>query len=91
MIFRFLIGFAAALAFTLAVMAAEPSATAPPRQPSPTAFPAVTEPMVVTQDTSCATACQTGHDQCRVATKGSPTCDAERQRCLRACIAAKKK
>lgn len=47
--------------------------------------------VIVAQDASCANACQAQHDQCRVATKGSPSCDGARQRCLQACIANKKK
>lgn len=62
-----------------------------PLQPSSSAFPAVTAPLVVAQDSSCANACQAEHDRCRVATKGSPSCDAARQRCLQACIANKRK
>ena len=93
MVVRFLSGLIVALALTSAVHAADPqtAAAAPPLQPAPTAFPAVSAPVVVTQDGTCATACQTEHDQCRVSTKGSPTCDIARQRCLQNCIAAKKK
>ena len=70
----------------LAVMAAETAEL----RPSPFALPAERAPVVKTQD-SCANACQTGHDRCRVSTKGSPSCDEVRQRCLQACIANKKK
>lgn len=62
-----------------------------PLQPSSTAFPAVSAPVVVAQDGSCANACQAQHDQCRVATKGSPNCDTARQRCLQSCIQNKRK
>ena len=58
-------------------------------QPSPFALPAERAPIVVAED-SCANACQSQHNQCRVATKGSPACDEARQRCLQACIAKKK-
>ncbi len=58
-------------------------------QPSPFALPAERGPVVVAED-SCANACQTRHNQCRVETKGSPACDEVRQRCLQACIAKKK-
>ena len=62
-----------------------------PLRPSPNALPAIQAPAIVAQDSTCAGACQAQHDQCRVQTKGSPSCDAERQRCLQACIAAKKR
>lgn len=87
MILRALFGFGLALTSSLAISAADPV----PLLPSPAAFPAVSAPVVVAQDASCASACQAEHDQCRVATKGSPSCDAARQRCLQACIANKKK
>ena len=58
-------------------------------KPSPFALPAERAPIAVAED-SCANACQAEHNQCRVATKGSPSCDAARQRCLQACIAKKK-
>ncbi len=60
-------------------------------RPSPHALPAIQAPAVIAQDGSCAGACQTRHDQCRVQTKGSPSCDTDRQRCLQACLAAKKR
>ncbi len=69
---------------------AAPPLTLQPLRPSPNALPAVQAPAVVAQDNSCAGRCQTEHDQCRVQTKGSPNCDAARQRCLQACIASKK-
>jgi hypothetical protein len=59
-------------------------------RPSPNALPAIQAPSVLAQDSSCAGACQTQYDQCRVQTKGNPSCDAARQRCLQACIASKK-
>jgi hypothetical protein len=39
---------------------------------------------------SCVNECQVQHDQCRVATKGSRTCDEARQRCLEICLQKKK-
>lgn len=47
--------------------------------------------VAVAQSTSCASECQTQHDRCRVQTKGSPSCDAERQRCLEICLQKKKR
>ncbi|MEZ5815703.1 MAG: hypothetical protein R3D44_01295 [Hyphomicrobiaceae bacterium] len=40
---------------------------------------------------SCVSKCQAQHDRCRVATKGSRSCDEERQRCLEACLQKKRK
>lgn len=80
-----------AMAMTGAPAYAQDKSAAHPLRPSPNALPAIQAPAVVAQDTSCASVCQARHDQCRVQTKGSPACDAERQRCLQACIAGKKK
>jgi len=33
----------------------------------------------------CASACYAAHNQCRVSTKGSPSCDAQLSRCLSTC------
>jgi hypothetical protein len=33
----------------------------------------------------CASACRNQHNQCRIATKGSPSCDAQLTQCLRGC------
>ena len=70
----------------LAVMAAETAEL----HPSPFALPAERAPVIVAQD-SCANACQAEHNKCRVSTKGSPSCDEVRQRCLQTCISTKKK
>jgi hypothetical protein len=53
--------------------------------------PTPQKPLIVTQDASCASACQAEHDRCRLQTKGSPSCDAARQRCLQACLANKRR
>ena len=42
-----------------------------------------------TQSATCAADCQTHHDRCRVRTKGSSSCDAERQACLEKCLQKK--
>lgn len=34
---------------------------------------------------SCASACYDQHNQCRITTKGSPSCDAALTQCLRGC------
>lgn len=78
-------GLAIAAGIGPAAMAAETAQL----QPSPFALPAERGPVPVAED-SCANACQTQHNQCRVSTKGSPACDEARQRCLQACIAKKK-
>ena len=39
------------------------------------------------QSASCRGMCLAQYNQCRIATKGSPTCDAQYQSCLQACIA----
>ena len=36
---------------------------------------------------SCRSGCLAQYNQCRMSTKGSPTCDAQYQACLQACIA----
>ncbi len=33
----------------------------------------------------CASACYAAHNQCRIASKGSPSCDAQLSRCLASC------
>lgn len=44
--------------------------------------------LIVREDASanqCASACYAAHNQCRVASKGSPSCDAQLSRCLSGC------
>ena len=60
-------------------------------RPSPGAFPAISAPATVADASSCVSNCQARHDQCRVATKDAPGCDAERQRCLQSCLAGKRR
>lgn len=81
------------LAGLIAVATAMPGAVAQDTQrlrPSPNALPAIQAPAIVAQDSSCAGRCQAQYDQCRVQTKGSPSCDSARQQCLQACIASKR-
>lgn len=87
MIWRSVMGLVMAAACAVSAMAAEPAAL----QPSASSLPAIQAPVIVAQDASCANACQSEHDRCRVQTKGSPSCDGARQRCLQACIASKRK
>jgi len=35
---------------------------------------------------ACAASCRAQHNQCRISTKGSPSCDAALQRCLQGCL-----
>ena len=35
---------------------------------------------------ACAAGCRQQHNQCRIQTKGSSSCDAQLQRCLQGCI-----
>jgi hypothetical protein len=41
--------------------------------------------IVVAQD-SCTSSCRAQWNQCRIATKGSPSCDAQLQACMRGCL-----
>ena len=64
------------------VSAATSTASAPQSRPGV---------VVAESATTCAGECQGQHDRCRVQTKGSPSCDAERQRCLEICLHKKRK
>lgn len=35
---------------------------------------------------ACVAACRTAHSDCRIRTKGSPSCDAQFQACMRGCV-----
>jgi len=37
------------------------------------------------QGNACAANCRAAHNQCRIATKGSPSCDAQLRACLQSC------
>jgi len=39
----------------------------------------------------CAGQCRAHHNQCRIQTKGSPSCDAQLQACLQSCLKPAKK
>ncbi|MFN3744234.1 MAG: hypothetical protein ACK4TL_05965 [Hyphomicrobiaceae bacterium] len=54
------------------------------------AMPPEVAPIVVA-DASCASLCRQRHNQCRIATRGAARCDAELQRCLKSCIATKRR
>jgi uncharacterized membrane protein len=38
------------------------------------------------QGNACVASCKASHNQCRVATKGNASCDAQLQACLQTCI-----
>lgn len=38
------------------------------------------------QANSCVSSCRAAHSQCRIATKGSPSCDSQLQSCLQGCL-----
>ena len=42
------------------------------------------------QSSSCTSACRAQHSQCRIATKGSPSCDAQLQSCLQGCLSGRR-
>jgi hypothetical protein len=48
--------------------------------------PAAAQGVILVQGNACVSSCNTSHTQCRIATKGSASCDAQLQACLRACI-----
>ncbi|MBS0244633.1 MAG: hypothetical protein JSS20_20875 [Proteobacteria bacterium] len=76
---------AALLALALRAGAEEP-------RPTPAAEPPASQSTArIAEGQTCPGECQARHDQCRVQTKGSPSCDAERQACLQKCITKKKK
>jgi hypothetical protein len=64
-------------------------APAEPRQSAPEA--AVFYQAMVVVEASCASLCRQRHNQCRISTRGAARCDAELQRCLKGCIATKKR
>jgi hypothetical protein len=57
----------------------------PPSEAAPDAAP------IVIAEASCASLCRQRHNQCRISTRGSPRCDAELQRCLKGCLATKRR
>lgn len=38
------------------------------------------------QNNNCASACRATHNECRIATKGSASCDAQFHSCLQGCL-----
>ncbi|MGB3719813.1 MAG: hypothetical protein DIU63_02110 [Proteobacteria bacterium] len=41
------------------------------------------------QGGACTSSCRAQYNQCRIATKGSPSCDAQFAACMRRCIATR--
>jgi hypothetical protein len=81
----------AGLILLLPVLAmAEPASRqhAGPPGGSPTAAPQ--EPVVVVE-ASCASLCRQRHNQCRISTRGAARCDSDLQRCLKGCLATKRR
>ena len=66
-----------------ALAAAEPSRTSP--------IPPSQEPPFIVAEASCTSLCRQRHNQCRIATRGAARCDADLQRCLKGCIASKRR
>jgi hypothetical protein len=88
--------FGLAVAVLLALPTVATSAGLEAGTPGNAALPSTGDPMpprgvAVARNSSCVSDCQTQHDRCRVVTKGSRTCDEERQRCLEICLQKKKK
>jgi hypothetical protein len=49
-------------------------------------FTVATSTCVYAQNNSCASACRAAHNECRISTKGSSSCDAQFQACLQGCL-----
>lgn len=58
---------------------------------APSSARSQSEPAIVIAEASCASLCRQRHNQCRIATKGAPRCDADLQRCLKGCIATQRR
>lgn len=50
-----------------------------------------TQSEIIVAEASCASLCRQRHNQCRISTRGAARCDADLQRCLKGCIATKKR
>ena len=97
MLRRNIIGLALLGCMTLAAVAALVFAPGPEPAPPIAAvaetgrLPQSRPGVAIAESTTCASECQSQHDRCRVQTKGSPSCDGERQRCLEICLHKKRK
>ncbi len=45
--------------------------------------------LTVQGNPSCVAQCRAAHSQCRIASKGSPSCDGQLQSCLQGCLGRK--
>ena len=43
----------------------------------------------VAQSSTCRSTCLAQYNQCRISTKGSPSCDAQYQSCLQSCVSSR--
>ncbi len=50
-----------------------------------------TQSDIIVAEASCTSLCRQRHNQCRISTRGAAKCDGELQRCLKGCIATKKR
>jgi hypothetical protein len=75
------------IAAALLILPAYPQAEGP-RSASETPG---THTELIIAEASCTSLCQQRHNQCRISTRGAARCDADLQRCLKGCIATKKR
>lgn len=47
--------------------------------------------MKLAQGGSCTASCRAQYSQCRISTKGSPSCDAKFAACMRRCISSRRR
>ena len=45
--------------------------------------------MKLAQNGACTASCRAQYNQCRISTKGSPSCDAQFAACMRRCISSR--
>jgi hypothetical protein len=50
-----------------------------------------TADVTVVQSGACTAACRAQYNQCRIATKGSPSCDAQFAACMQRCIPSRRR
>lgn len=81
--------FAGLLLMLPVLAAADPGVRPQGERPGGSAPVALHEGVVVVE-ASCASLCRQRHNQCRISTRGAPSCDADLQRCLKGCLATKR-
>jgi hypothetical protein len=47
--------------------------------------------VALAQSGACTSACRSQYNQCRIATKGSPSCDAQFAACMQRCISSRRR